>query len=75
MIAIAANTELGSSVSNTYLYLDSNFAVDYSGNFLPAQTNAIQATSVTDYSGPLNPQVTSFDLDLDSDLRTKRVVI
>ena len=70
VIAIAANTELGSSVSNTYLYLDSNFAVDYSGNFLPVQANAIQATSVTDYSGPLNPQVTSFDLDLDSDQMT-----
>ena len=70
VIGIAANTELGSSVSNTYLYLNSNFAVDYSGNFLPAQANAIQATSVIDFSGPLNPQVTSFDLDLDSDQMT-----
>ena len=70
VISIAGNPSLGSSVSNTYLLLGTNIAVDFSGNFLQSQASSIQASSVVDYSGQLNPQVRTFDLDLDSDQMT-----
>ena len=70
VISIAGNPSLGSSVSNTYLLLGNSVAVDFSGNFLQTQASSIQASSVVDYSGQLNPQVRTFDLDLDSDQMT-----
>ena len=70
VISIAGNPDLGSTTSNTYLSLGTSMSVDYSGNFLQSQSSAIQASSVVDYSGQLNPQVRSFDLDLDSNQMT-----
>ena len=70
VISIAANSQLGNSISNTYLNIGANLAVDYSGNFIQVPSNAIQVMTLTNFSGPLSPQVTSFDLDLDSDQLT-----
>jgi hypothetical protein len=70
IISIAGSSLLGNAISNTYLRVNPNLAVDYSGNFILESSQGIQASFVTDYSGPLNPQVTSFDLDLDADQLT-----
>ena len=64
------NENLGSSVSDTFLFLASDFAVDFSANSLVAQTSAVQATSVIVFSGPIQPHVIAFDLDLDSNQLT-----
>ena len=61
------NDNLANSLSDTFLSLSTDFALDYSGNSLVAQTSAVQANSVTVYTGPVEPHVLSFDLDLDSD--------
>ena len=64
------NENLASSVSDTFLFLASDFAVDFSANSLVAQTSAVQATSVIVFSGPVQPHVIAFDLDLDSNQLT-----
>ena len=70
VIALATNDQMATSIDDTYLVLNSGFAVDYSGNYLSSQTDGVQATSFAELTGPINPQVTSFDLDLDSDQLT-----
>ena len=64
------NDNLANSLSDTFLFLTTDFAVDFSGNDLIAQTSGLQATSVTVYTGPVQPHVIAFDLDLDSDQLT-----
>ena len=70
IISLDANPDLASDISTTYLYLASEFAVDFSGNLLNTNNNAIQASMYQELEGPLTPSVTSFDLDLDSDQLT-----
>ena len=70
VIALATNDQMATSIDDTYLVLNSGFAVDYSGNYLSSQTDGVQASSFAELTGPINPQVTSFDLDLDSDQLT-----
>ena len=58
---IVASPSIGTSVSNTYLYLLEQFAVDASGNYLNVSGNAVQASQVTQRVVVIQPQLTSFD--------------
>ena len=68
--SLANNNMLASSLNNTFLRVSTGLAVDYSGNFLIANDQGIQASSFMMLLGPINPTITSFDLDLDSDQLT-----
>ena len=57
---IVANPSIGTSTSNTYLYLQERFAVDASGNYLDPSNN-VQASQVVQRVVIIRPQLTSFD--------------
>ena len=68
-VAVFINNPLiGSSVTNTYLVLQDDFAVDSSGNFLNTSETALQASQVVQFVA--GTSVTQFSLDLDSDILT-----
>ena len=68
--SLASNSQLATSVNDTFLVLNPQFAVDYSGNFLASNDEGIKASSFMKLSGPVNPIIIAFDLDLDSDQLT-----
>jgi len=68
-LAILINSpSIGSSVANTYLLLQEQFAIDGSGNFLNTSGIVVQASQVVQFV--VGTSVTQFTLDLDSDILT-----
>ncbi len=68
--SLANNALLASSISDTFLVLNAELGADYSGNRIVSNIVGIQASSYMMLTGPINPTISSFDLDLDSDQLT-----
>ena len=68
--SLTNNGLLASSVNDTYLVANTELGADYSGNLLVPNGVGIQASSFMMLTGPINPRISSFDLDLDSDQLT-----